>query len=152
MKPTRTVAVAALTLALGLSIAACGGDDETDQFREDYNAAVEKLSNINQDIGQAGQGAAGRSNDEIAKEFNTIATTAEQTRTNLSELDPPGDAKDEFDRLLASLERGVHDLRAVAKAAKSGDPQRATNAVQELNESGQDITAAEDALKKAVDG
>jgi hypothetical protein len=152
MNRTRTVTSAALALALALPVAACGGDEKSDQFREDYNAAVERLSKINDDIGQAGQGTAGRSNREIANEFNTIAETAEQTRTRLGTLDPPGDAQDEFDDLLTALERGVQDLRAVAKAARSGDPQRATHAVQELNESGQQITAAEDALKKAVDG
>ena len=44
------------------------------------------------------------------------------------------------------------DLRAVAKAATSNDPEAAAAAVQDLSESGTEITEAENALKTAVDG
>ena len=125
---------------------------DIDQFREDYNAAVDKLSKINTDIGSAAGDAGERSNAKIANEFNQIADTAEQTRSDLADLDPPEDAKQEFDKLLAALEKGVGDLRSVAKAAKSNNPQRANQAVEDLARSGEEITAAETALKKAVDG
>jgi uncharacterized phage infection (PIP) family protein YhgE len=151
MNRTRLAAVCLAALTVALPAAGCGGDD-SDQFREDYNAAVDKLSRINSDIGSAAGGAAGQSNDAIAKEFDKIADTAEQTRSDLAELDPPDDAKEEFDRLLSSLEKGVGDLRAVASAAKSNSPQEANQAVQDLAKTGQEITDAENALKKAVDG
>jgi hypothetical protein len=139
-------------LALALAGAGCGGDDDSEQFREDYNAAVDRLSKINTDIGQAAGGAAGQSNRAIAEEFEGIADTAEQTRSDLAELEPPGDATDEFDRLLAALAEGVDDLKAVARAARQGDPQEASDAVRSLSRSGQEITQAENALKQAVDG
>jgi ribosomal protein L29 len=151
MNGSRLTAVCLAALALVLPAAACGGDD-SDQFREDYNAAVERLSSINSDIGSAAGGAAGQSNDAIAREFDKIADTAEQTRSDLAELDPPDDAKEEFDTLLASLERGVDDLRAVASAAKSDNPAEANEAVRDLARTGREITEAENALKKAVDG
>ena len=91
MNRTRAAALAAMTLAIALPAAACGGDD-TDEFRADYNAAVENLSKVNDDIGQAG-GDAGESNQQIAKKFDEIADTAEQTRTDLAALEPPEDAK-----------------------------------------------------------
>ena len=99
MKTTRRAALCALILAFALPVAACGEDD-ANQFREDYNAAVDRLSKINNDIGAATGGASGQTNKEIAAEFEQIADTAEQTRTDLSELTPPEDAQDEFDRLL----------------------------------------------------
>jgi ribosomal protein L29 len=151
MNGSRLTAVCLAALAVVLPAAACGGDD-SDQFREDYNAAVERLSSINSDIGSAAGGAAGQSNDAIAREFDKIADTAEQTRSDLAELDPPDDAKEEFDTLLASLERGVDDLRAVASAAKSDNPAEANEAVRDLARTGREITEAENALKKAVDG
>ncbi len=40
----------------------------------------------------------------------------------------------------------------MAQAAKSNDPEKAQSAAQELVQSGQEITAAENALKTAVDG
>jgi hypothetical protein len=49
---------------------------------------------------------------------------------------------------LTSIESGVVDLRSMAEAAKANDPQKA----QELAKSGQQITAAETALRTAVDG
>jgi ABC-type transporter Mla subunit MlaD len=151
MNGSRLTAVGLAALAVALPAAGCGGDD-SDQFREDYNAAVERLSKINSDIGSAAGGAAGQSNDAIAREFDKIADTAEQTRSDLAELDPPDDAKEEFDTLLASLEQGVDDLRAVASAAKSDNPAKANEAVRDLARTGQEITEAENALKKAVDG
>jgi methyl-accepting chemotaxis protein len=149
MNRTRAAALAAMTLAIALPAAACGGDD-SDEFREDYNAAVENLSKVNDDIGQAA-GDAGDSNAQIAKKFDEIADTAEQTRTDLAALEPPEDAKEEFDQLLAALKTGVADLRAVADAATSNDPAAATQAVSDLSESGAEITKAEAALKDAVD-
>jgi hypothetical protein len=152
MTRTRIASVVVLALALAVLVAGCGGDDDSDQFREDYNAAVDRLSKINTDIGSATGGGAGQSNSAIAKEFNQIADTAAKTRSELAGLDPPDDAKGEFDSLLSALDEGVDDLRAVAGAAKSNNPQEARRAVQRLAQSGQEITAAENALKKAVDG
>ena len=151
MKRTRLATVAALALLAVVPAVGCGSDN-SDQFREDYNAAVDKLSKINTDIGSAAGDAGEQSNAKIANEFNQIADTAEQTRSDLAGLDPPEDAKQEFDKLLAALEKGVDDLRSVAKAAKSNNPQRANQAVEDLAQSGKEITAAETALKQAVDG
>ena len=151
MNRTRAAALAAMTLAIALPAAACGGGDDSDEFREDYNAAVENLSKVNDDIGQAG-GDAGESNQQIANKFDEIADTAEQTRTDLAALEPPEDAKEEFDQLLAALKKGVADLRAVADAATSNDPAATAQAVSDLSESGAEITKAEAALKDAVDG
>ena len=152
MNRPRLAIVLALAALLAVTAPACGGGDDSDQFREDYNAAVDKLSKINTDIGTAAGGATDQSNKAIAKEFDQIADTAEQTRSRLSDLDPPEDAKDEFDRLLSSLEAGVEDLRAVAKAARANSPQEANQAVKKLARTGQQITEAENALKAAVDG
>jgi hypothetical protein len=148
--PRRLASAAVTICAIALPVAGCGGD--SDQFREEYNAAVEKLTNINSDIGSATGGAAGRSNAAIAKQFEKIADTAETTRSDLADLEPPEDAKDEFDALLSALRDGVKDLRAVASAAKADNPEEASQAVQQLAQSGQEITRAENALKQAVDG
>jgi hypothetical protein len=142
----------AVLAALASVVAGCGGGDDSDQFREDYNAAVNRLSKINSDIGQIQGGSDGQSNDAIATEFRRIADTVEQTRGDLADLDPPEDAKDEFDELLTALQKGAGDLRSVADAAKNSDPAKANEAVQNLAATSEEITAAEDALKSAVDG
>ncbi len=148
---TRLVATFAVACALPLSVAACG-ESEDNEFKDDYNTAVKPLSDLNADIGNSIGGAAGKSNDKIANEFEKLASKAQETRDNLSELEPPDDAKESFDKLLASLEQGTDDLRAVAQAAKEGDPAAARDASQDLINSGQAIQQAETELQKAVDG
>jgi hypothetical protein len=149
-RPLTLVATAVCALALVVGVG-CGGDD-SNQFREDYNAAVENLTEINSEIGSATAGGAGQSNAAIAKELDEIADAADTARGEIADLDPPEDAKQEFDKLLAALDTGVDDLRSMATAAKSGDSAQAQTAAQELVKSGQQITAAENALKTAVDG
>ena len=142
----------ALTALCALALAAgCGGDD-ANQFREDYNATVDRLSKINGEIGSATSGSAGESSAAIAKQLDEIADAAEKARSELADLDPPEDATEEFDALLTSIESGAEDLRSMADAAKANDPQKAQTAARELAKSGQQITAAETALRTAVDG
>ena len=106
--PLTLVATAVCALALVVGVAGCGGDD-SNQFREDYNAAVENLTDINSEIGSATAGGAGQSNAAIAKELDKIADAADTARGELADLDPPEDAKQEFDKLLAALDTGVAD-------------------------------------------
>jgi methyl-accepting chemotaxis protein len=146
------IAVLALSVVL-LVASGCGDDDdEADKFREDYNAAVDRLAKINSEISSAAGGAAEQSNQEIADEFGRIAETAEQTRTNLSELQPPEDARDEFEELLGALREGVSNMRAVSDAADNDNPEAAREAAEELARSGEEINAAEEDLKDAVEG
>ena len=151
MNRTLTAALTALLLVFSLTVAACG-ESEENSFKEDYNQAVKPLSELNSDIGNSIGGAGDKSNEAISQEFDKLAAKAEETRANLSELDPPEDAKDEFDKLLAALEDGTDDLKAVAEAAKDGDPAAAAQASQDLVKSGTEIQNAETALQKAVDG
>jgi hypothetical protein len=151
MNRTRLAVALALACLLGIAFTACG-EDENNEFKEDYNTAVKPLSELNRDIGSSLSGAAGQSNDAIATQFDKLADKAQQARDNLAELDPPEDAKESFDKLLSSLQDGTDDLRAVASAAKEGDPQEARQAAQDLVSSGQEIQKAETALQKDVDG
>ena len=151
MLRTLRAALAALMIVASFALLACG-ESEDNQFKEDYNEAVKPLSELNSDIGNSIGTAAGKSNNELANEFNKLADKAQQTRDNLSELDPPDDAKEEFDKLLSSLQDGTDDLKAVATAAREGDPQAAAKASQDLVQSGTEIQKAETALQQAVDG
>jgi hypothetical protein len=149
----RTCLAAMLSLAcfLGVAFTACG-EDEDNAFKEDYNAAVKPLSELNADIGNSIRSASGKSNDAIAREFQQLATKAQRARDNLAKLEPPEDAKGSFDELLSSLQQGTDDLRAVAAAAREGDPAAARQAADDLVASGQEINKAETALQSDVDG
>src|SRR5688572_31896091 len=108
---------AAVLLVL-LALAGCGGSDSS--FAEDYNKAVEPLSQLGKGMGTD------------AAEFDRLARRTEETRTNLAKLDAPDDARDEFDRLLAGLERVTADLKAVARATRSKDFVRQRRAAKRL--------------------
>jgi hypothetical protein len=143
--------------AISLLVAAfaavgCGEDDDSaDRFRDGYNAAIEQLNAVNTEIRESGEELATRSGPQIAREFNRIAETAAQTRADLSELEPPEDARDEFDDLLAAIGEGVASIRAVANAARKEDQQQFQDAIEALSESGEEISAAETELKDAVE-
>src|SRR5688572_10130259 len=69
---TRPVAITVVALAVSLPVAACGGGEDEESFKEDYNAAVKPLTELNSDIGDSLGGAGGQSNEAIAKEFDKL--------------------------------------------------------------------------------
>jgi hypothetical protein len=151
MMRTRIAGVVAVGAALAFGAVACGEDD-AEMFKEDYNAAVKPLSEANSEVSGAISGEPDQSNSAIAKEFQGLADKTQQTRDNLAALDPPEDAKDAYDELLAALRKGTTDLRAVAEAARNSDPEAAREARDSLKASAEDIKQAETRLQNAVDG
>ena len=148
---TRARAAVFLLLA-ALVGGGCGDDDDTaDQFRDGYNAAIERLNEVNANIEDSGQELTTQPGSEIAQEFDRIAETAAQTRADLADLEPPEDARDEFDELLGAIEEGVANIRAVADAAREGNREQFREATQGLSESGEEISEAETELKDAVE-
>ena len=147
----RAAARIVVATALVFGAVACG-DDSSDEFKDQYNQAVRPLSTLGDDIGESLSGAEGQSNQALATQFDKLADRADQTRKNLSELEPPEDATDQFDALLASLKRATADLRAVGESAREGDPAEAAEATQDLVQSGQRVQRAEAAFKNAVGG
>jgi hypothetical protein len=142
--------LAAVTLVFGA--VACGGDDSNDEFKDQYNEAVRPLNQLGDDVVASLTSAGEGSDRELARRLDNYADRAEQTRRRLSELDPPGDTRDQFDDLLAALEQSVADLRAVGASAKEGDPAEAQEATKDLIESGQRLRSAESDFRNAVEG
>jgi hypothetical protein len=133
MKLTSPVALLVL-----LVVAGCGGGNKS--FTEDYNDAVKPLSELGANVGSS------------AGEFDRLAAKTKQTRDNLADLDPPDDAQDEMDTLLAGLDRVTDDLSGVADAVRSKDPVKQQNAAKRLVKSSADVQQAESALQQAVEG
>ena len=133
MKLTSPVALLVLLVAAG-----CGGGN--DSFTEDYNKAVEPLAELQTGVGSS------------AGEFDRLADRTRQTRRNLADLDPPGDAQDEMDKLLAGLDGVTRDLSAVADAVRAKDPAEQASAAKQLVESSAEVQQAETALQRAVEG
>jgi hypothetical protein len=119
-----------------LALSGCGGEDST--FTEDYNRAVRPLSSF----GEVGTKPA---------EFDRLAERTGRIRQNLAELDPPEEAQDEFDALLAELDEVTRDLSAVATAERSRDVVKQRRAAKRLVRSSNAVERAETRLKQAVE-
>jgi acyl-CoA reductase-like NAD-dependent aldehyde dehydrogenase len=144
--------LAMFLLLAALVATGCGDDDDTaDQFRDGYNAAIQQLNDVNSNIEESGEELASKPGSQIAREFDRIAETAAQTRADLAELEPPEDAREAFDALLGAIEEGVTNIRAVADAARNENRQQFQDATEALSESGEEISAAENELKDAVE-
>jgi hypothetical protein len=143
---------ASVLLLVGLVGAGCGESDDTaSQFRDDYNDAIGPLNAVNSSIEEAGEDISSKSGPQISREFDRIAESADRTRFELSNLEPPEGAQDELDALVAAIDDGIDDLRAVARAAKQENQQRYVDATEALSESGEEISRAEMELKDAVE-
>jgi hypothetical protein len=127
----------ALVLVL-LALSGCGGSDSS--FADDYNQAVRPLSRLGDGLGTK------------PAAFERLADGTADTRRNLAKLDPPEDAQDEFDALLARLDEVTRDLTAVASAERSKDVPRQRRAAKRLVRSSDAVETAETALKQAVEG
>jgi methyl-accepting chemotaxis protein len=143
---------AAFVLLAAVSGPGCGGDDDTaDRFRDGYNAAIERLNEVNTSLQEGGEELATKPGSQIAREFERIANAAAETRANLADLAPPEEARDEFDELLGAIREGVKDIRGVADAAREGNQERFQEATDALAESGEEISSAEAELKDALE-
>jgi hypothetical protein len=137
----------AIFAALAL-IAGCGDDDsDTDGFSQGYNAAIERLGRVNEDLAGLRNS---RSTRAIAHEFEDFGAALEGTREDLARLEPPAGAADEFEAVLASLEDGVRASRRAAHAARAIRPAGQRRAVRDLQRAAEELAAAENALRRAV--
>jgi hypothetical protein len=149
MISARAAILVLLTVPAGL---ACGDEDGTaDRFRDGYNQAIERLNEVNSSIQESGEALSAAPGDEIGRQFDRIAETAARTRAELAELEPPEQAREEFDELLAAVQEGITDIRAAADAARTENQNRFNEAAERLSESGQEIADAEQELKDAVE-
>jgi uncharacterized phage infection (PIP) family protein YhgE len=133
MKLTSPVALLVLLVMAGCS-------SGNDSFTDDYNKAVKPLAELQTGVGSS------------AREFDRLADGTRQTRQNLADLDPPDEAQDEMDKLLAGLEGVTRDLSAVADAVRAKDPTEQAVAAKQLVESTTEVQRAETALQRAVEG
>src|SRR4051812_39597956 len=147
----RVAAGAATLLCFALTAAAgCGGDDSSD-FRKDYNDVVKQFRTLPDDVNTSVSTASGKPARTLANRFGDLADRTDQEAGKLRKLDPPNDAKDEYDAFVATLATIADDLRGISKAAAARDPAKARAETRSLLRDAQKTSKAESALRKAVD-
>ena len=145
-----TTCLLTATFAVSATLAACGDDDtDTTSFSEGYNAAIQRLSQVNDDLAQL---QSSRSSRAIAREFDDFADGLEAAGAQLERLQPPEAATGQFDDLVGALDETVEASRRAADAAREIKPAAQRRAVRELRGASERVAAAEDALRQAVQG
>jgi hypothetical protein len=141
MSHSRKLIVAPL-VAVALAAAGCGGSGGDGEFIEGYNQATAPLQGL----------ADGLSGTPSRAGLTKVADGLDDVRTQLAVLEPPDGAQDELDRMLAALQENSRQVRALANAVGSGDVDALSAATKEYSAAGNELVAAEDDLRKAVEG
>jgi hypothetical protein len=146
----RRVLITAAVVA-ALAVAGCGGSDGQD-FVENYNDAVAPLQKLTTTL-QTGTSANltdAKSVDAAERDLRKVADEFDAVGGRLRALEAPSGAQDELDRFLTSLDANSGQIRQIARAVKSRDPQRLSSAAAEFATQGTQLVEAETALRNAV--
>jgi hypothetical protein len=137
----RRVQVLALLLAAALLVGGCG-EDKSKTFREDFKPLNVKILALGRGVGAAVTGASGKSDRQIQEEFAALGKRTGSLRTQVDELDPPDDLKQDNDDLVAAMGDAQKALDQIAAAAKKGDPDAARRATIQLVAASDDLRSS----------
>jgi hypothetical protein len=143
--PLRPLALAVLA-ATALAVSACGTQAT---FVNDYNEATKPLERIKTELASSTAtgdlASTGRSLDHFSGELHAVAT-------RLRTLEPPKEAQDELNHLVASLDTTADSAHASVAAFSSSNPRRISRSVKKFTANATELITAEQALKSAVEG
>jgi hypothetical protein len=89
--------------------------------------------------------------EAASKSLDQVADRLVDVRADLAALDPPDDAADEFDRMLAVLKKAPKQVHAMARATKDGDLDRLGRATADISATGTQLVAIEQELRTIVE-
>ena len=131
----------------------CGGGDDSNDFRKDYNAIVRQYSLATDR--RSGTPSAGPRRSPTGSSRPSSGTSPTGSRRRGREArgssSPPGRRQGEYDGFVDGLSEVQRDLSAIAKAAKEHSSKETTKAATALVEDSKAVAETETALKKAVD-
>ncbi len=127
-RPTVVASILLLALAGGLTLAACGGDEELS--RGEYERELQQTAReietafdgVDSELRNVGTGST--SLDSAAGKIETAQERLERSADELEGLDPPEDADAAHDELVAGLDGLVDELGAFGEAVEAGDVRR----------------------------
>jgi hypothetical protein len=146
-----TVAAVVAVLGAGLIVAGCGSSSKDDYKKQVTNAAKQ----FQTDAQKAGQAlSASHSPTQVKAAAGQFKTAVSTFTDKLSSLDPPGDAKDEQDKLVTDLKSfsGTVDQvsNEVAKASSGGNASGLTALLPKLQSDVQNVQTDAQNLQNAV--
>jgi outer membrane murein-binding lipoprotein Lpp len=140
MRRSLLLMLVAALLGAGL-LAGCGGDDDgggdsqaevKEKFDEDYRELNDDLLDLGEEVGQAVNGARGKSDAALATQFTGLGERTQEIKRRLDELEPPEDLEALRQRLSNAVEVVGSDLTSIGQAAENNDARGARQQAQEL--------------------
>lgn len=145
-----SVPAAAVAILVSLSLGACGGDDDGEDFASAYRDARDVSVPFGEDLQAALEEAPSKSDAQISEEFAALEESAGEAHSAYAELEPPEELSDEVDTVVSGVSGIQDELGAIVSAADSGDAQAAAAASQALVGHIQDVAPATDAINKEL--
>ena len=141
-------------VAGALAVAGCGSSSDEGPSAEDAQKEYAQVSDNLTDFGAKLQAEVasipGKSDAELAPEFDALAQEANKQIMALKEIEVPEDVTEARDNLADAIGDGVDDLKAIADAGKTHDADAAAASFKKLVADSQDIDAAKKELKEAL--
>ncbi len=136
---TRALSILLLTLAAGLVIAACGGDDEQ-LSREEYEQELEgtrqqidgAFGDASEELRGVGDGSA--SLDSAAQRLEEARGRLDEAADELDAVEPPEDATDAHDRLVEGVRELSGEFGQFGDALESGSVPRVQQFVRDFRD------------------
>jgi hypothetical protein len=119
-------------------------------FRTAFVSEKTRFRTLGSDLQKAVEGAASKSNAQIAVEFQSLSTRSAQQAVRLAKLDPPATYRKGLAQLTAAFAAVASDLSTIATAATSGEPQTARSATIKLVRHATQVKAHDNALTAAL--
>ena len=143
----RPLAPAALLAAAALAAGAGCGEDERAAYGEDFRPLSRQIVALGGQVGSSIEGAAGRTDAQLEREFDRLADQLARLRRELERLDAPEELAAVQTRLVEAMRETEQALRGIENAAAAGDPKTARRSTIELLRASADLR---DARRKLV--
>jgi len=138
-----------LVLAFVPVLSGCG-EDEAETFAKDYRPLNKQILALGSDVGETVNGASGKSDEAIEKEFGSLAQQTGELQQQVDELEPPEDLQPPTDQLGEAMDDAQDALRDIEAAAGKSDPAAAREATIQLVRSSEDLREARRTLERAT--
>jgi hypothetical protein len=125
-------AAAALLVAAAVVAVLLNHSASKDSFRRDFRAEAARLTALGGEVSRTIVTAPGRSDQALARDFESLSTRTHRVATALSALKPPTKARAQFEAMRRSLGIVLSDLDTLAASTKAHDPERAKRATVKL--------------------